>query len=1041
MPTLDTAALLQPELTELNRLPARAPLAPYPTAAAARRGGASPWRQSLDGQWRFHLLAKPDDAPARWTESTYDDARWADIVVPGVWTRQGFADKPHYTNIVMPWPDLDPPSSPLLNPSGLYRTSFRTPRGWRGRSIVLHIGGAESVAVVWCNGNFVGMGKDSRLPSEFDLTPYLNAGGNTLAIMVIRYSDATWIEDQDHWWHGGIHRSVHLEARAPAHVRDLVVRAGFEPATGRGRLTVHTELTSGTAMRSVRTTLFDERGARVGRPQTATLPDRGGDSMLEQLAGAYSYPGPFARAELQVRRVKPWSAERPHRYQVVTELLGGRGEVLEAHATWTGFRSVEVRDRRLLINGEPVVLNGVNRHDHHHENGKTLSIDDLRAELVTMKRHNINAVRTAHYPNDHRLLDLCDELGLYVIDEANVESHARLRSLSNDDRYHDAIVERTRRMVQRDRNHPSVIGWSLGNESGHGPAHSAAAAWVKHIDPTRFVQYEGAILHRFSVNNPDVNSTTRAAPSATERLTTDIVCPMYTPIDTIVSWARWAERTRADDRPLILCEYSHAMGNSNGSISEYLDAFYAEPALGGGFVWDWRDQGLAERDADGRFYWAYGGHFGDEPNDANFCINGLVGPDGTPHPALRELAWAARPVVTESAGGRRVRVHNRRHFADLGDLRGRWRLEIDGTVVENGKLDIDVAAGRRKTVTLPVTTKAAAGGEAHLTVEWVTRRASPWAEPGHVVAWDQIDLTKRRPPAIRPTGRPATVRTNETGTTVRAADTAVRFGTDGAIEWVKFGRQTVVAGDITANLYRAPTDNDGVKQGWMSDIVGVRQKWLAWGLDDLRVETEAVDIEDGPMPTIRRRRKLHGADAFARQRTEMVVAENGVFVTETLVVPKDWSDVARVGVRFETPASLNRLEWFGLGPDESYPDRLGAQTVGHWATTVAEQYHPYVVPQEHGAHAQTRWFSLRSKAGSGLRVAMPEPLSFAARTHHDADLAAATTLADLVRHRRVEVHIDAALRGLGTDACGPDTLPRYRIKTGTYTWSYHLTPG
>ena len=431
-----------------------------------------------------------------------------------------------------------------------------------------------------------------------------------------------------------------------------------------------------------------------------------------------THPGPVASASVDLVKIRPWTAETPNRYRVVTELLDGTGSVIEAHATMTGFRRVEVVDRRLRINGTDVKIIGVNRHDHHPVTGKTVSVDEMREELVLMKQHNLNSIRTAHYPNDHRLLELCDELGLYVIDEANMECHGREISLAHDPRYERAILERTQRLVRRDRNFACVIGWSLGNESGHAPVHNSAAAWIKHIDPTRFVHHEGAEQWRLSYGGVAHHDLLRA-PTASERLSNDVVTTMYPSIRHVALWAEWAEKTGLDDRPMLICEFSHAMGNSNGSLDEYLDLFWNQPAIAGGYLWDWRDQGLAETDHNGRFFWAYGGHFGDEPNDANFCINGLVGPDLVPHPAMRELAWGARPVTVEHLSGKRVRVTNRYAFADLSGLQLRWSVEVDGRRVERGTLDIDLPAGVSANVTIPFTTKRPEG-EAHLLVETVT---------------------------------------------------------------------------------------------------------------------------------------------------------------------------------------------------------------------------------------------------------------------------------------------------------------------------------
>ena len=1035
--------VFRPELTEFNRLPARAPLEAYPTADLAREAAGSPWRQSLDGDWRFLLVESPLRAPEGWTDPECEDSSWRTVEVPGSWTRQGMSDLPHYTNILMPWPELDPPGTPERNPTGLYRMTFDFPlyTSTDPRSQpVLHLGGAESVVLVWCNGEFVGMGKDSRLPSEFDLGDFIRSGCNSLAVMVIRYSDATWIEDQDHWWHGGLHRSVYLEMRGATHIGDVDLRADYDSKTQGAKLWLQAFVETSSPGWSVRATLETAKGKRLAPPASSDIQMMSMTSNIRQVISAYLFPGSLAEIEIDTTKVKPWTAETPNRYRVVIELIDPTGEVVEANASWVGFRRVEIRGRRLLLNGVPIMIRGVNRHDHHPITGKTLSRDEFREDLVSMKQHNINAVRTAHYPNDHVLLDLCDELGIYVIDEANVESHARLRSLANDHRYHTAIVERTRRMVLRDRNHACIIGWSLGNESGHGPAHGAAAGWARHIDPTRFVQYEGALESRFSPDQPWRKTKPNQVPPTCERQSTDVVCPMYAPIDFIVSWSRWAERTKLDDRPLILCEYSHAMGNSNGSIAEYVEAFHLEPALAGGFVWDWRDQGLAEQDDQGRPYWAFGGHFGDEPNDANFCINGLVGPDGEPHPGLRELAWAVQPVSVERVSGRRVRISNRRHFESLADLRGTWSLWIDGKKVESGRIEVDLTAQGQRTFSVPYRRAIPQRAEAHLHFDWRLRRRSDWAPAGHRVAWDQCELTQSFPEA-RSIGDSSRIAIQEDGARIELL--AGRYGLvldrDRGIEQIAIDGFPVVIGDVTGCLYRAPTDNDGVKQGWTSETAGVRRRWLSWGLDRLEIEFDALKQRGTKAPgVIDLSRRIIGAGAEAEHRTRLSIGREGIEFREWIRLPREWDDLPRVGVRFEVPDSFSQLRWFGLGPDETYPDRRSGARVAQWSSTIDEQYHPFVVPQEHGAHCDTRWFSLSGTRGPGLRIDLADRSSFSARSHHDRDLERAMTLAELAKSSNHEIHIDAAMRGLGTASCGPDTLPAYRIGARVHQWSWTL---
>lgn len=1063
-------SLLTPEILDVGRLPSRTSFDPFPDRAAALTQDREARSLSLDGSWDFRLVASPDAAPDRWADPDVDlgaeptaagDRPWRTIEVPGCWTRQDTGDLPHYTNVIMPW-DVEPPGFPEDNPTGLYRRWFRLPSGWKRRRTVVQLGGHESVAFLWCNGSFVGMGKDSRLASEFDLTPHLVAGRNLLAVMVVRWSDSTWIEDQDHWYHAGLHRSVRLLSTPARHLADVAATTDYDPVTGAGSLTATVDVGGSEPADgpgAVRLTLLDGSGAAaeplatVDAPIDSPTAEPGGDVV----AAAASFRGARARATIDLASVRPWSAEAPNRYRLLAEVVSAGGDTVEATTVVVGFTRVEIADGNLVVNGEAIMIAGVNRHDHHPVTGKTLTADDIRADLVLMKQHNINAVRTAHYPNDPVLLDLCDELGLYVIDEANIESHARMWSLSNDDRWHRPIVDRVMRLVRRDRNHPSIIGWSLGNESGHGAGHAAAAAWVRTTDPSRIVHYEGLQGRRFRLAGTEPHHVT-VAPSETDRLLSDLVCPMYAPASIVDAWAAWAEDGGDDDRPLILCEYSHAMGNSNGSLDAYWDAFWAHPRLQGGFIWDWMDQGLDEVDDRGRPYWAYGGHYGDNPNDGNFCINGLVGPDRTPHPGLRELQFLARPVVVELDGptGRRLRVTNRRSFADLSDLELHWTLLVDGEPVADGPVKVPkVPAGQDRPGTVTGLPRRV-DGPASLVVEARTAGPTPWAGAGHVVAWDQlaIDLPRRAAGTARaaePSG---------------AGLTVIGSCATGAVEAIRLGRREIVTGDLVPNLWRAPIDNDGpihLRTEEPGDPLG---RWLRLGLDRLDWVVDQVEVGDGPhFSSVRTGRLVPrgssgtaapdseiGATAILAVRVDddgSIIVGLGLDATEV-----GWDDLPRVGASLTVAPAFDRLRWSGPGPDETYPDRRAGSIDRVWRSTVADQYHPYVRPQEHGTHVDARWFELVDRRGRGLRVESlaergsggsgfgdAEPRSlFSARHHHDRALTAASTVAELDPDAEVNVTIDGAMRGVGTGACGPDVLDRFVVGPGPHRYRWRLSP-
>ncbi len=1049
-PDLPPRFWVEPELVGIGRLPSRPGLAAFPDADAARSGdrSASPWFRSLDGRWRFRLAERPDATPPGWNAPSFDDEDWSSVDVPGNWTLQGVGDHPHYTNVVMPF-EGEPPDVPERNPTGLYRTGFRVPRGWSRRRTILHIGGAESVVSVWVNGSFVGMGKDSRLPSEFDIGPWLRSGPNVLALQVVRWSDASWIEDQDHWWMAGLHREVFLRSQHRPGLASVSVTAGLDdpdPSAPRqrGTLRVDAEVDFGGSPEPGWTVVSRiERWDRSARPLfegSADVSVRDDSSMLASVISSHIDPGPVAALSTDIDDIAPWSHESPTRYRALVSLVDPEGRAIEVVRQPIGFRSVEVRDRQLLVNGAPVLIHGVNRHDHHPERGKAVTADDIRADLVTMKAHNLNAVRTAHYPNDPVLLDLCDEIGLYVLDEANVESHARQQSLCHDRRYDLAVIDRVRRMVCRDRNHACVIGWSLGNEAGYGAAHAAAAGWVRHVDPSRFLHYEGPFMAEFGSWTP-VPHTAGVAEDVT-----DIVCPMYPSIDQIRAWGEAAE----DQRPLIMCEYSHAMGNSNGSLADYWEVIETTDGLQGGFIWDWKDQGLLEQGADGRWFFAYGGHFGDEPNDADFCINGLVGPDGVPHPAMAEVASIGRPARVALASARRGRVAidvtNRRWFRDLGDLAASWELLADGLRVAGGRLAMPkVGPGATERVTIdPGLELPADAGEVHLNVRFRTRRASAWAARGHEVGVEQLELRSRSRPVPRSS---------------RVTEVAVEDGS-GAERSIRSGRMTVVA-DLASgrldrvdvdevpwvlagpelSLWRAPTQNDGVKVGWMAPGVGGYAKWLSWGLDRLDptlVDADLTRRSAARVVLITHHRMATLGGATIDHRRVVAVGTDGLTFDETVQIPDEFDDLPRVGTVMRLAPRLASLEWLGLGPQETYPDRRSGATVGRWRTSAAEQFVPYVVPQEHGAHTETRWVRFGSPAASRLAVSGAERFSFTASHLTAADLTAAETTAQLEPRDEVVVHVDHRTRGLGTGACGPDTLPRYLVRGGTHHWRWTL---
>ena len=964
----------------------------------------------LDGTWRFQLLADPDAAP--------DDGTWRDIEVPGLWTRQDTWDRPHYTNVQMPFPGL-PPDLPAVQPTGIYERTFQAPLKWPGRRVVLHVGAAESVLLVQLNGIDIGISKDSHLAAEFDLSGAIRAGSNELRLTVVKWSDATYIEDQDQWWHGGISRSVFLYTTGSVHIADIAAIGGLadDLRTGTLDLTVDLGFADGaepgpgwTVEAAIPGMLEPTAAEAAGPPPPAAwpLPDVVRRHIVAGDVGVADDPAAWtAEAAIQipplVGRVRwdlafpdvaPWTPETPALHDLQLIVRDPAGTVVEERTVRIGFRRVEIRGLDLLLNGERVLIRGVNRHDFDEETGRVVSLASMRADLTQMQRFGFNAVRTSHYPNDPAFLDLTDALGMLVIDEADIESHAFQSTLCDDPRYLGQWVARVSRMVLRDRNHPSVIAWSLGNESGLGANHEAAAAWVRRVDPSRPLHYEGAIRWDWT----------------SDQQVSDLTCPMYPHLADIVEHATSGRQRH----PLIMCEFSHAMGNSNGTLADYWDAIESTPGLQGGFIWEWWDHGLRQPLADGSTRWAYGGDFGDTPHDGNFCTDGLVWPDRTPKPALWEHRALAAPVGIAFERDR-LTVTNRRHFVDLSWLRGTWEVTIGGQPVASGDLgSLAVPPGASATIELPgMPYNLREYADAWLTTTWSSATDVSWGPAGSEVCVLQVPVGVTD---AQPEGFDVAI----------DLDMATIVADDGTL------RHPLLATSPALALWRAPTDNDR--------IGGMAAAWVAAGLERLERRLVALERADGTVRVVDD--VTTAAGHVIRHERRLVVAPDGGFgISERVEIPPALTDLARVGIVLEAVPGLEAVRWFGSGPHETYPDRRRGGIVAIHESTVADQTVPYIRPQENGGHADVRWLELTDPStGEGIRLVMDTPGQVSATHHRAADLATATHHPELVPCPETIVHLDAAHRGLGTASCGPDTLPGYLVGPGLYEWSWHLRP-
>ncbi|MFL5672515.1 MAG: glycoside hydrolase family 2 TIM barrel-domain containing protein [Chloroflexota bacterium] len=969
-------------------------------------------RRELDGRWRFQLLRSPNDQPGE---------EWSEADVPGLWTMAGTWDTPHYTNVQMPFAGL-PPEIPPLNPTGVYEREFEVPAAWRedGRRVVLHVGAAESVLIVEVDGEEIGVAKDSHLASEFDLTGRLGAGSHTLRLTVVKWSDATYVEDQDQWWHGGITRSVFVYATEPTFLADVVAIGGLDEDLSTGTVdlrvdvnapggdpgagwTVDVEVAGQQRSYSVPTAEPPQQGRRFAQPEadllsrTAAHAERTPAEETVEWPALHAWfdPPAVGRVEdrLTVPSVEPWSAELPHLEEVVVRLRDPGGAVVEEARAGIGFRRVEIVGRDLLINGRRVLIRGVNRHDFDRFTGRVVTRDAMRDDLVLMKQFGFNAVRTSHYPNDPVFLDLTDELGLYVVDEADIESHAFWGTLCDDPRYLNQWVTRVSRMVERDRNHPSVIAWSLGNESGYGRNHDAAAAWVRQTDPSRPLHYEGSIKFDW----------------AADQEASDLACPMYPTISSIVAHAR----SGTQKRPLIMCEYSHAMGNSNGTLAEYWDAIETTPGLQGGFIWEFRDHGLVQQLPDGTTRLAYGGDFGDTPNDGAFVLDGLVWPDRRPKPAMYEHRQIAAPVrFADGSDEGSIEVENRQTWRGLDWLAATFEITVDGEPVADGPLPLPtVAPGERGVVDIPgwAGVRPSDGGPAILTIHVTTATATDWAPAGLEICWGQLvreATSPRRAAASDPVNH-----------------TAALVDDGGGL------LHPLVADGPRLCLWRAPTDND--------QIGGMAARWDALGLAD--ADRSVVSVDTGPgRALVVSEYRLRDGQVIRHEETFVATDGGGIDVRERVVVPDGVEDLPRIGIVLETIAGLEDAAWFGRGPHECYPDRRRGAGLGQWHATVSDLAVPYIRPQENGGRADVRRLDLRGTDGRGIRLAFDRPLQVSATHHRAADLAAATHDVELTPRAETIVHLDVAHRGLGTASCGPDTLPEYLVGPGTYEWSWSI---
>ncbi|HNQ88709.1 MAG TPA: glycoside hydrolase family 2 TIM barrel-domain containing protein [Verrucomicrobiota bacterium] len=1044
-----------PRLTGVNNLPPHATMVICPDAKTALGIGVasnaervkSRFYRSLNGRWRYHYARNHTGRVPDFWKPGYDDSAWTTIPVPANVEKHGFGI-PIYVNIPYPWPKpWTPPFVPEDDPNNTvnaYRKTFTVPKAWSGRRVLITFDGVNSMFYLWVNGRKAGMGKDSRTPVEFDITPFLKSGENLLAVENFRWCDGSYLEDQDFWRMSGIFRDVYLWSPPDVHIRDFEVRAGLDAQHRDGSLGFVVTLESCLAQPAAVTVeglLLDGRGREVARPAIAmrVAPDGGGG----QAEMIQSIPNPL-----------PWTAETPNLYRLLLTLKSEAGGVLEVIPVNVGFRNVEIRDGDLLVNGRRVLFKGVNRHETHPDLGQAVDVASMIQDILVMKQNNVNAVRTCHYPNQPAWYDLCDRYGLYLIDEANIESHGMgygKESLAHPPEWKDAHMDRTIRMVERDKNHPSVVIWSLGNEAGDGPNFEATSAWIHQRDPGRPVHYE----------------------RAGRRPHTDIVCPMYAPPRELAEYS-----SAPQSRPYILCEYAHAMGNSSGNLWLYWDLIYSRPHLQGGFIWDWVDQaqrepvpqgvgkgrgraglpGGAEQPGKARpaavrpsakaksgTFWAFGGDYGPPgtPSDQNFLCNGVVTPDRKPHPGLHEVKHVYQFVHCKPVdlATRTIEVKNWFDFVNVKDIAVlTWRLTGDGQELQRGELPApDLAPRAAAPVAIPVKPFAPQPGvEYFLDVSFRLQQDESWARRGHEIAWDQFRLPDAVPasaqdplafPGLDVTESPAQV-------VIRGRHFSVTFDKQaGALASLKFHGVELIESPLRPDFWRAPTDNDRGRD--MARSQGV------WRTAHEDAETRSVAVEAANARRIAVTAKHVLPRVGADWVTTYTVLASGDILVDATFTPLNTRlpQLPRLGMQMVLPTGFDRIAWLGPGPHETYMDRKDAR-VGLYRGTVFEQFFcDYVEPGETGNKVDVRWVALTNRKGAGLLAVGLPLLSVNALHHTTDDLQSAEHPFELPHRDFTVLNLDSRQQGVGgDDSWGAWPHPQYLIPCREQAYSFRLRP-
>jgi beta-galactosidase len=1016
-----------PKIFGINKEPSHNTLIPYKSIISALNSSKkSEFIQSLNGKWKFNWVRKPADRPKRFYKKDFSTELWDEIGVPSNWQMKGYGT-PIYTNIKYPYSintEEIPGIDHKYNPVGSYQTRFKIPEEWREREIFIHFRGVKSAFYLWINGEKVGYSQGSMTPAEFNITKYVNSSDNIIAVEVYRWSDGSYLEDQDMWRLSGIYRDVFLFATPKIHIRDFYVSSELDKRYKDALLNIKVKIRNYSDSDSDNYTL----GVRLLAPNQS----ENSKNFLEQSFDITKCSEITLELSTKISNPMKWTCETPHLYDLIFLLYDSGDNIIEVEHNKFGFRKIELKeDGGLYINGKSVILKGVNRHEHDPDEGRTVSLKRMEEDIKLVKRNNINAIRTSHYPNHPHFYDLCDQYGIYVIDECNLESHGLRDHLPDDDPlWLDACLDRMRNMVERDKNHPCIIIWSLGNEAGFGDVFASMKETTLKRDTTRPIHYEGDYYNKI----------------------TDIISYMYYPPKTLKRLAKGFLR-KDETRPVMLCEYAHAMGNSLGNFKEYIDIFKKKSNCIGGFIWDLIDQGIRKHTKSGEEFWAYGGDFGDEPNDKNYCINGIVMPDRKPNPSLFEVKknYQDITVFEKDLINGEVEIYNEYRFISLESISLHWELTENGKIIETGDIaSLEIAPLERKIIHLQITRPVLQpSAEYHLKIIFKLKEDKKWAKRGHIVAWEQFkvpyDVPKALPLSIDEMRSLETIN-NETNVYIRGENFKVKIGKkSGAIEAFEYQNEELIQRAIVPNFWRAPIDNDlGIIDEDLADFdkesSNIDYSWKSVGEKRILKELKIEDLR----PQVQ---KVTAVFDIPNSNKDLLliytVYGDGKILISSNFTPN--KEMIRFGMQMGISNKYNQATWFGRGPHETMEDRKHGAAVGIYSKNVENLIHNYVKPQENGNRSDIRWVIFTDENGEGIQISSMEEnyLNFSAWPYTLEDLETASHIHELPHRKSITVNIDYKQKGVGGDLPGiPSVHRKYKLKgKKPYSLSFLLTPG